>query len=426
MREQSCNPGRRAGSGSRGDVAIVGAGAAGLACAIFAARRLPGRSILLLDGSRHPGAKILVAGGGRCNVTNRTVTATDFSGTNPHLIRRVLADLPVERTVDFFREIGVELHEEEDGKLFPDTHHARTVLDALMSEVRRQGVLLLAERKVTGIERLEGGFRLQAGSTAATARCVVLATGGLSLPGTGSDGSGYALAQSLGHSLVEPTPALVPLVLDGGFHRDLSGVSQDVELSVVSPGHRAVKLRGPMLWTHFGVSGPVVLNASRHWHRARLEGRDVRLTVSFLPGEDFASAERRLLDHARRKPKLFLHNALAGWFPDRFVGLLMDNLGIPGRVPLAHVDRASRRRLLHALLEWPLPVVDSRGYAHAEVTAGGVPLTEIDSATMMSRKCPGLYLIGEILDVDGRIGGFNFQWAWSSAYAAAAGVAGMV
>jgi len=211
-------------------------------------------------------------------------------------------------------------------------------------------------------------------------------------------------------------------VLAGDFHEGLSGISQDVELTVAVAGDRPRRLRGAMLWTHFGVSGPVVLNASGYWHRAREEGREVRLTVNFLPGSDFTRAEQRLLDKAVAQPQVYLHNALAEWLPDRFVRGLLERLGIEGRRPLAHLEREVRRRLIRELLEWTLCATDSRGFAHAEVTAGGVPLDEIDSATMMSRRCPGLFLVGEILDVDGRIGGFNFQWAWAGAFVAAAGL----
>ena len=269
------------------DMVIVGAGAAGLAAAIFAGRRMPGRSIFLLDGSARPGAKILIAGGGRCNVTNRQVTLDDFNGTSPHVIRRVLGAMPADRTVEFFREIGVDLHEEENGKLFPDTNRARTVLDALLNEAARCGVRLMAGCRVAAIDPCEGSFSIATGQASLTARCVLLATGGMSLPKTGSDGAGYAMVQRLGHSIVEPVPALVPLLLDGDFHAGLSGISHDVELAVHIAARKPVRLRGAMLWTHFGVSGPVVLDASRHWHRARLEGGEVRLSVSFLPGEDF-------------------------------------------------------------------------------------------------------------------------------------------
>lgn len=404
------------------DVVIVGAGAAGLVTAIVAGRQLPGRSVFILEGSQHPGAKILVAGGGRCNVTNRTVTPNDFNGTSRNIIRKVLAALPVERTVAFFREIGVDLHEEEGGKLFPDTNRAQTVLDALVNEAGHCGARLLPGQRVIALARGDRGLVLTTGRGNLAARCVVLATGGLSLPKTGSDGGGYELARRLGHTLVPTTPALVPLVLDGEFYRSLAGISQEVELVLAVAGRVAARARGAMLWTRFGVSGPAVLDISRHWHRARLDGQRVALSASLIPGEDLASAESSLLRLAGEQPRQHLRNALTSWLPARVVDVVLRSAGISGQIPLAHLARDLRRRLLSAVLRWPLPVIDSRGYAHAEVTAGGVPLNEIDPATMQSRACPGLFLAGEILDVDGRIGGFNFQWAWSSAAAAAGGL----
>ncbi len=404
-------------------MAVIGAGAAGLATAIFAARRTPQRSVVALDGAKKLGAKILVAGGGRCNVTNRVVTPSDFHGGNRHVIKKVLAAFSVEQTVAFFSEIGVELHEEEHGKLFPDTHRARTVLDALLREAGRCGVHLLTEHRVTRLERGADHFVVTTTAGTLAARQVVLATGGLSLPKTGSDGSGYLLAQRLGHSLVPTTPALVPLVLDDDFYRPLPGIAHDVELTVRAQGCKPARFGGALLWTHFGISGPVILDASRTWLRTRLEQRRPTLSANFLPGDNFTSAERKLLNLAASQPRLFLHNALAALLPARVADAVLRRLGVNGQLPLAHLARDRRRQLIHALLDWLLSVHDSRGYGYAEVTAGGVPLDEIDPRTMASRLCPGLYLVGEMLDVDGRIGGFNFQWAWSSAWVAAAGMA---
>jgi predicted Rossmann fold flavoprotein len=401
------------------DVAIVGAGAAGLATAIFAARRMPGRAIVALDGAKKLGAKILVAGGGRCNVTNERVTAGDFCGGSRNTIKQVLAALPVSRTVEFFRELGVTMHVEEHGKFFPDSNSAKTVLAALIAEAERRGVRLLAGHRVTGITRCDEHFELSTPRGPIAARAVVLATGGRSLPKTGSDGGGYALAQSLGHTLVPTTPGLAPLVLDGDFHAPLSGIAQDVELTLAIEGDKPIRIRGAMLWTHFGVSGPVVLDASRHWHRATLEGRKVSMSANLLPGCDFATAEKKLIDLAAVQPKTLLPNGLATLIPARAAEAIVARLRIEPRIVMAHLNKDVRRALVHALVECPLPVRDSRGYNFAEVTAGGVPLTEIDPATMASRVCPGLFLVGEILDVDGRIGGFNFQWAWSSGYVAA-------
>jgi predicted Rossmann fold flavoprotein len=406
------------------DVAIVGAGAAGLATAIFAAQHDPGLRVALLDGAKIPGAKILVAGGGRCNVTNRVVTAADFSGGSRNAIKKVLAAFPVDRTIAWFAEMGVPMHEEEHGKLFPDSNQARTVLNALLSEARQRGVMLLAAHRVAGIERdSDAGFRLTTSAGGIRAGRVVLATGGMSLAKTGSDGAGYELARHLGHSFIPTVPALVPLVLDGEFHKDLSGIAQDVELTIAPEGDKPTRMSGALLWTHFGISGPVVLDASRHWTRARLEGESCTITANLLPGDDLASAEDKVLDLVARQPRTILRNAMGSWLPARVADAVLAELHIDGRVPLAHLGKDIRRRLLQRLLAWPLPVLDSRGYNHAEVTAGGIPLDEIDPATMQSRRCPGLYLVGEILDVDGRIGGFNFQWSWAGGHVAGRAIA---
>ncbi len=406
-------------NGTHAHVVIVGAGAAGLTAAIFAARRRPEATIVVLDGARRLGAKILASGGGRCNVTNVRVTPADFCGGSPNIIRRVLDAFPVDQTVAFFREIGVALHEEENGKLFPDSNDAHTVRDALLAEARARGVRIVHPARVDDIVRDEAGFCLRVEDTIWTSPRVVLATGGLSLPQTGSDGSGYTLARSLGHSIVPTTPALDPLVLQGDFHASLAGIAHDVELAVAAEGSKPLRHAGALLWTHFGVSGPVVLDVSRHWHRATLEKRRVTITANLLPGHDFASVERALLALAESQPRSFLRNALASRIPARLAAALLARIPLDGQIPMAHVTKPDRRRLTRALHDWPLPVVAGRGYDHAEVTAGGVPLDEIDPATLASRPCPGLYLVGEILDVDGRIGGFNFQWAWSTAHVAA-------
>ena len=436
------------------DVAIIGAGAAGLATAIFAARRMPECKIVALDGARKLGAKILVSGGGRCNVTNVRVTPADFFGASPHVVRRIVSEFTERDTMDWFAELGVALHEEEHGKLFPDSNDAQTVVDALLTEASRRGVTLAAGCRVIDVTSTADGLRIEterrvppigagreefleedegvidqgAGCITMprsfTARRVVLATGGRSLPKTGSDGGGYELARRLGHSINEPTPALVPLILDGDLHQPLSGIAQEVEVVVVVEGQRPRRVRGAMLWTHFGVSGPAILDASRHWHRARLEGRPVKVEINFAPDLDVAAVDQRLLHAVTRQPTTQLHNAMSAWFPWRFVDAILRHLDIDGSVPMAHLPKDVRRKLVHALMAWPLPVRDSRGYNFAEVTAGGVPLSEVDPVTMGSRKCPGLHLVGEILDVDGRIGGFNFQWAWSSAWVAAKGIAG--
>jgi predicted Rossmann fold flavoprotein len=401
------------------DVAIIGAGAAGLAAAIFAARRGPAARIAVFDGARSPGAKILVSGGSRCNVTNVTVTDEDFNGGRPAIIRQILRAFPAAAAAAWFSDLGVPLHEEAHGKLFPDSHRARDVLEALLGEVARLGVDLRADHRVQDVAPTGSGFRIETSQGPWTSRLLVLATGGLALPKTGSDGAGYQFAVRLGHTLVPTTPALVPLVVDATaprqFHARVMGVAHAARLSLRS-GHAAIRhIDGSLLWTHIGISGPATLDASRHWLRARLDGVPAALTASLLPADRFESLEARWLEMAARQPRATVARALGAMLPQSLAEAAIAAINLPAAGTLAALTRDARRRLIHALLAWPIAVADSRGYTHAEVTAGGVTLTEIDPRTMASRVCPGLYLVGEILDVDGRLGGFNFQWAWSTA-----------
>jgi predicted Rossmann fold flavoprotein len=379
-------------NGEVADVGIVGLGAAGLTAAIFARRTAPNARIVAWDASPRLGAKILIAGGGRCNVTHDVVTREDFNG-NRNAIGKVLRSFPVEETVRWFAELGVELKREETGKLFPTTDRARTVLDALLQAC--DGVEIRRGHRVTSL----AGLR---------ARRIILATGGRSVPKTGSDGSGYALAREAGHTVTDVFPALVPLLLDDGhWVRSLSGTSAEVELMVRSATGRVLaRHRGALLCTHFGISGPVTLDVSRDWIAARRSDAGATLAVNFLPGETFESIEALLLRETN--PRATIGSVLRRRIPER----LLDVLALPQ--PLSSLRKEDRRRVVRALVENVLPVTGDRGFDYAEVTAGGVPLTEVDVATMRSRLRDDLFLCGEILDVDGRIGGYNFQWAWAS------------
>lgn len=395
------------------DVLIVGAGAAGLAAAIFARQLDPSRRVRLVDGAARPGAKILVSGGSRCNVTNTVVREHDYWGGKRTIIRRVLRRLPVADTVAFFERIGVPLKPEPGGKLFPQSDRSRDVLDALMRTATQVGVELSPATRIHRIRGERGQFEAESSRGPLRAAAVVMATGGLSLPKTGSDGGGLDIARAFGHTIVPTTPALAPLILADGFHVALSGVSHDAELTIWVDGRAAERLTGSLLWTHFGISGPVALNASRHYLRATIEGRECAVTAN-LTGGDYESTDMRWTALARQRPRASLQTVLAETLPASLAAALLTHSGVDPSVALAGLTREHRRRLVHTLTALPLPVSGSRGYNYAEATAGGVTLDEIDPATMESRRCAGLYLIGEMLDVDGRIGGFNFQWAWSS------------
>lgn len=380
-------------SSDKYDIAIIGAGAAGLMAAIAAARA--GTRVVAIDSAKRIGAKILISGGGRCNVTNEVVRAEDFNGSR-NAIAKVLRTFDVSSTVAFFEESGVKLKREETGKLFPVSNRARDVVDALLRAA--EGVDIITG---TRVESIDSGFVI---NREIHADKIILAAGGRSVPKTGSDGSGYTLAKMLGHTITPAFPALVPLVVEKShWITELSGISVDAELSVKSPtGKILQRHRGSMLFTHFGLSGPVVLDISRHW----IAHQPATLSANFLPGETFESVEALLIAAAKRNPHATIGSVVR--LPDRLLARLAPE------TTLGRLSKEERRRIVRDLVDFTLPVIRDRGFEYAEVTAGGVPLSEIDVATMESRICPNLYLCGEILDVDGRIGGFNFQWAWAS------------
>jgi predicted Rossmann fold flavoprotein len=438
------------------DIAIVGAGAAGLMAAIscHAWRGTPDRvssgnqpassdaprpRVLLLDGAKKPGAKILVAGGGRCNVTHDHVDESAFAGSSRPAIRNILRRFGVEDTIRFFQSRGVELKREETGKLFPTTDDAHTILNTLLSAVTDAGVEFRYPWRAQTIERTPKGFLITRAPDAplspahlltsspaqpVLASRLILATGGQSLPKTGSDGHGYALARSLGHTVTRTLPALVPLTLpDGHFLRDLSGITLPAALELRSAtGKRLVAFTDSTLLTHFGLSGPSVLDISRYYLDATFSSA-AQLVINFLPAHTPDSLDTRLADAGRREGSLSVLRFLSTLIPDRLARALCEHTGLAPATSLASLSKDKRRSLAAAVTNLPLPVTGSRGFAHAEVTAGGVPLSEVHLDTMESRLCPGLYLVGEILDVDGRIGGYNFQWAWASGFIAGSAAA---
>lgn len=421
------------------DIAVVGAGAAGLMAAIWAGRtaREGGRNlrILALDGAAKLGAKILVAGGGRCNVTHFEVDERQFAGSTPPAIRKVLGRFEVARVVEFFQELGVQLKREETGKLFPVTDQARTVLDAILGEARRVGVELRHPWRVARVQRRDDGFSIEPEVSAPNqtivepilARRVVLATGGKALPRTGSDGRGYEILRELGHTVTPRVfPALVPLLLEKGhWLTALSGLTFPATLEVRSSTGKAVKqFTNSTLLTHWGLSGPSVMDISRYWIDARLDDPAAQLVLNFVPRHTPHSFDSLLVEQARSPQRPSLRRMLQDQLlPERLADAIAAAAGVPPAVSARDLSKEQRRRLALAATQCVLPVTGDRGYTYAEATAGGVPLAELHLATMESRVCPGLSVCGEVCDVDGRIGGFNFQWAWASGFVAGTGAA---
>ena len=401
------------------DMAIIGAGAAGLAASIFAAQNNPSLNIVLLDSAKTIGAKILVSGGGRCNVTNQKVTASDFHG-NRKIIDRILKRFDEQATIRWFDSLRVPLKIEDTGKLFPVSNKARTILNALLNECHRLAVTLLTQHSVQSISHEGNRFSIHHSQGCLQARQVILATGGRSLPKTGSNGSGWVLAQQLNHTVTTTCPALVPLLLnDNFFHAQLSGISHDVMLTTRVKNRIIDRRIGSLLWTHLGISGPVVMDASRFWIMATEQGAQPQLHLNCFPDSTSQEIEQWLIQAASLPGNKTIHGLITERLPNRVTTQLAQFLAPDlGRTPVNLLSKTMRHHLVQILTNLSLPVTGSRGWNFAEVTAGGIPLTEINPATMESKKVPGLYLIGEILDCDGRIGGFNFQWAWATGHLA--------
>ena len=402
------------------------------------------RRVVACDSAAKLGAKILVAGGGRCNVTHEAVSEAAYSGSTPPAIRKVLRRFDVPQTREFFAAMGVELKAEDTGKLFPVTDDAHTVLNALMGEVRRVGVRLVHPARVAAITRIASGFEVAFESAPPLhAGKVILSTGGRSLPKSGSDGHGYAIAQSLGHSVTSRMyPALVPLTLPSNHAiTSLSGLAVPMTLEVRSTaGKKLATFTNSTLCTHFGLSGPGPLDISRHLQHAQASDHGASLVMNVLPGhtpEELDSAFQKggnlsVLTLVRRVKKSQITKPpencaegveLLGDLPERLIAALCTLSGIDPSTLCHSLTRDQRKAIVTSLTALVLPITGTRGYTYAEVTAGGVPLSELHLDTMQSRVCPGLHMCGEILDVDGQIGGYNFQWAWASGYLAGSAAA---
>ncbi len=417
------------------DLAILGAGAAGLVAAIRAAEL--GRSVVLLEKNRRPGVKILISGGTRCNLTNarglrnlRAVTgpvdpAYDPSqaqgsrsilaafGEGGQFLAPSLRALGVEATVRLFEEEGVVTKVEGNGKIFPATDRAADVVDALVRRLDRSGARLLTGCPASAVREDEGGLAVQSPDGPIRARRVVVAVGGQSYPGCGTVGDGYAIARGFGHRIVEPRPALVPLRVDAGWVPGLKGVTiPDLSASIRSPGGATLlERREAMLFAHFGLTGPSILDVSRAVARHDGPGR-LDLALDFLPDVGAEALDRSLRAAARSGGRA-VASILPEAIPRRLADALLASASIPPGRTGPELSRDERRRLVSALKGLRLPVAGTLGFAKAEVTSGGVALDEVDPETLESRLRPGLHFAGEVLDLDGLIGGYNFQAAWS-------------
>ncbi|MEN4692067.1 NAD(P)/FAD-dependent oxidoreductase [Pantoea agglomerans] len=387
------------------DVIIIGAGAAGLFCAAQAGQR--GRRVLLLDNGKKPGRKILMSGGGRCNFTNLYTEPAAYLSHNPHFCKSALARYTQWDFIDLVNRHGIAWHEKTLGQLFCDDS-AQQIVDLLLAECDKGNVTLRLRSEVLSVVRDESGYTLQLNGSTVQAEKLVIASGGLSMPGLGATPFGYKIAEQFGLSVFPTRAALVPFTLHKPLLEQLQTLS-GVALETTIDAQDGTRFKEAMLFTHRGLSGPAVLQISSYW----LPGEFVTIDLSpATPLEAFLTAQREA------HPNLSLKNSLAKILPKRLVEVLQTLKVVPD-ITLKQLNSKQQTELAQTLHAWRIQPNGTEGYRTAEVTLGGVDTTQLSSKTMEARAVPGLYFIGEVADVTGWLGGYNFQWAWSSAWACA-------
>ncbi|MDT3712149.1 MAG: NAD(P)/FAD-dependent oxidoreductase [Pseudomonadaceae bacterium] len=385
------------------EVIIIGAGAAGLMCAFSAARR--GRQVLLLDHANKAGKKILMSGGGRCNFTNLYTEPANFLSSNPHFCKSALARYTQWDFLELVGRHGVPYHEKKLGQLFCD-NKSSDILEMLLAECSDAGVELHLNTAIQTIEKTAQGYALETGLGALHCQSLVIATGGLSIPTLGASGFGYQVARQFGHTVLPTRAGLVPFTITEPALKalcgELSGTSVDCRVS-----RNGQSFRENLLFTHRGLSGPAMLQISSYWQAGEA------LAIDLLPERD---AEQWLFDEQAARPNIELKTLLGEVFTRKMATLLCE-LWFASK-PLKQYTPAELKSVAARLTDWQLVPAGTEGYRTAEVTLGGVDTREVSSKTMESQKSAGLYFVGEVLDVTGHLGGFNFQWAWASGHAA--------
>lgn len=394
---------------------IVGGGAAGLMAAISASEAGL-KSVALLEGSARLGTKILMSGGSRCNVTNESVTPDNFFGGSRNFIKNVLKAFSDKDALSFFRRLGVELKLEAGGKYFPKDDKASSVLNALQKKARDLEVKIFLSSKVEAVEFNGTGFIVSCSNSKFEAEKVILTTGGMSYPSTGSDGTGYRLVRKLGHTVKDPIPALTPILLNEPALTSLSGITIPARLTLTLNDKKHAESENSLLITHFGLSGPAALNISREVVRLRKE--NVKLKLNFIPSFNEESLSSMLKGQIRQNSEKSVFNFFREMLPQNLCSVLFTLSQVSVEKRFYSLTKEETRKLSSLFTAYELKFTGVKGFKQAEVTAGGVPLDEVRFQTMESRIQKGLFLAGEILDADGIIGGYNFQWAWATGFIA--------
>lgn len=417
--------GRKGKNKMKKRIIVVGAGAAGMMAAIASARE--GASVTVLEAMERPGKKLLLTGNGRCNLTNTDPALPEsYYGSGSKMAEKIIRRFDAGETRAFFMELGL-LTQEKNGYVYPYTAQSGSVLQVLLAELRRQQVKLKFSEKIQGLSFDGENWLVKTDTWEYPADAVILACGSKAVPSTGSDGSGYLLAEAAGHTVISPAPALVPVTCKGDFFHILAGVRCRAEVSLWERrGERRVFIRkekGELQWTKYGVSGIVVFQLSR-FITAGICGRSCELRINLLPDFDAGSLLDRLTDRARELPGEKVSVLLAGFLPDKLVLHILKQSGVSPKTPCSLLEGGQLKKLLDVATDLPLAVTGTRSFDVCQVCSGGVDCREVSADTLESLKRKGLYFAGEILDVDGPCGGYNLQWAWSSGYTAGRSAAG--
>ena len=397
-------------------IVVVGGGASGMLAAIVARRN--GSDVILIERNDRVGKKILATGNGRCNYTNINLTTINYHGKNPKFTYSALASFNVDMTIDFFVLLGITPFIEENGKVFPMSLQSSSVLDVLRLEMENLGIKIKLNSYVETIKK-DKVFKIEVedGKTIITDK-VILATGGRAMPASGSDGSGYGLLKSFGHSIVDTFPGLVQLKLEGNIFKNLKGVKFPGKTTLYSKDKFLLEDFGDVLFTDYGISGPPILQLSRTALENLKNEKDIKLRISIV----YSKSKEELYDYLNKRfvymERRTIEEALIGLINKRLIPTVLKEVDIKRGKNISQITKEEVMDISEILTSWEFDIIGSKGWKEAQVTAGGVSTKEIDNKTMESKKVKGLYIVGEILDIDGDCGGFNLQWAWSSAYVA--------
>ncbi len=398
-------------------ICIIGGGASGLMAAITAARKDASARITIIEKKEKPGKKLLATGNGRCNLTNANLSVSAYRSDNPEMIGPVLDAFGYEDTLSFFDSLGLLLKKRED-YIYPRNDQAASVLNQLLLEAKRLGVVFFNDETVTTVGKRKTQFEIITSRQTLLADRLILATGGKASSALGSDGSGYGFAKTFGHSLRPVTPALVQLQVSNHPFKDASGVRTQALVTAYVDGEYLASDTGELQITAYGISGIPVFQISRFIAKGLAAGKDCLVRVDLLPEYKQKNCKKLLKRLMAEKDKLTIEELLSGIFPLKLVASILKYAKLQKTRYASKLTEDEMDRLILSFKRMDLSIFDTMGFDHAQVCAGGVSLSEIDLSTMMSKKCEHLYLIGELLDVDGICGGYNLQWAWSTGYLA--------